>query len=212
VTERTQRTIEEAALAARHMGVIPDADAVGRAGTPGHGPYLVVHLKMAGDVIADARCQTYGCPAAIACGSELADWLQGRTAEEAARLTESDVRHWFRNFPAGKWHCARIAVAAAHSAVRSLGPPETRRSNEMSSRKNVQGALAVAEEKSSVPVPVPVRVRSSSPQNRWVTGPQKTLEAMRARSCEIAGQIAALTDEKARVDEVISALEAGPQR
>ena len=79
----------------------------------------------------------------------------------------------------------------------------------MISRNSVKGGLTVVEKKA--PVPVPVQVRSSQPRDRWVTGPQKTLEMLRSRSREIGDQIEALLDEKARLDEAISVLEAGSE-
>ena len=111
------QSVEHVALAPKNIGILPQADCTGRAGQAGHGPYIIIFLRLDEDLVADASFQTYGCPAAVACGSKLTEWVKGKTAEEAAGITEEQVRSWFDKFPNGKRHCARIAAKALHDAV-----------------------------------------------------------------------------------------------
>jgi len=96
----------------RHAGTLPDADAVGVAGVPGQGNYMVLYVKRKGDRILDVRFQTYGCPAAIASGSWVAEWILGKTLSEVARLESSDIESGLDGLPIGKEHCAPLAVRA----------------------------------------------------------------------------------------------------
>ena len=117
------QTVEEVALHPLRAGDLADADCVGKHGTPGHGPYLVVFLELDGGRIVESSCQTYGCPAAIACGSKLAEYVVGKTVREARYLTPERLRAMFRKYPPGKRHCAKIAVAALRDALDGWAEP-----------------------------------------------------------------------------------------
>ena len=118
------QTVEQVALAPQNTQSMSEADCAGKSGTRGRGPFMVIHLCVSSGVITDASCQTYGCPAAIACGSKVTEWVKGKSPSEAAKLTEAEVRGWFVKFPLGKRHCARIAVAALRDAVGNYPAPD----------------------------------------------------------------------------------------
>ena len=113
--------VEDVALDPRNTKPMSEADCVGRAGTPGRGPYMVIHLEIKEGQIAGASCQTYGCPTAIACGSKLTEWIKGKSPSEASTITDGQIRSWFEKYPLGKWHCARIAATALRDAVANCG-------------------------------------------------------------------------------------------
>ncbi|MGE3376457.1 MAG: iron-sulfur cluster assembly scaffold protein [Vicinamibacteria bacterium] len=107
----------------RSPGVLADADAVGRAGTPGRGPYLVLYLRWDGARVTAASFQTYGCPPAIAAGSLLAARVPGLTLADArAWADEARVREALGGLPAHKHHCSRLAAEALAAALRGLAP------------------------------------------------------------------------------------------
>jgi nitrogen fixation NifU-like protein len=110
-------TVHEQAAAPYHLGPLPDADAVGQQGIPGQGPYLQVFLKLEGDCITRASYQTYSCPVAIACGSWLVNWLEGKTVEQAGIIAAADLMRVLGGLPLGKEHCASLAVDALKSAL-----------------------------------------------------------------------------------------------
>ena len=110
-------TVEQEAIAPRHTGAMADATCVGKSGTPGRGPFMVVYLRVTDGIVMEASCQTYGCPAAIACGSKLSEWARGKNPTEAAALSPGQLRGMFRQYPRGKRHCARISVAALRDAA-----------------------------------------------------------------------------------------------
>lgn len=94
-----------------------DSDAVGRAGTPGQGNYMVISLREEGGRIAEARFQTYGCPAAIACGSWLTERVTGMSADDAKEITPDAITEGLGGLPLGKEHCAKLASDALRDAL-----------------------------------------------------------------------------------------------
>src|SRR5205823_1283524 len=67
----------------RNTGPLAEATHVGTAGVPGEGPYMTLWLVVNGERIERAAYHTYGCPAAVACGSVTAEVLAGRTVAQA---------------------------------------------------------------------------------------------------------------------------------
>ena len=105
----------------RNIGALEAPDAVGQAGVPGQGNYLVLHLRGEGERIVEARYQTYGCPGTIASGSVLTEWAMGKTLAEAAALTPSELEALLGGLPLGREHCASLAVEALRDALGKLG-------------------------------------------------------------------------------------------
>jgi NifU-like protein involved in Fe-S cluster formation len=85
---------------------------------PGDGPYIKLWLTLdsEGHRITAAAYQANGCPSSIACGSIVAQVLQGRTVEEALRLEPHDINLLLGGLPEGKEYCAEMAVKALRSA------------------------------------------------------------------------------------------------
>src|SRR5689334_23002056 len=92
------------------LGGLPDADVSGQEGVPGEGPFMVMHLKFSGDIVTDARFETYGCPFAVACGSYVTRWVPGKSAGQALLMEPGDLGLLLGGLPLGKEHCATLAV------------------------------------------------------------------------------------------------------
>jgi len=105
----------------RNAGVVPDADAAGRAGTPGEGNFIVFTARLDGNRFSEVKFQTWGCPSAIACSVWVTEWLAGRTLLEAASLSPEDVTRELRGLPLGREHCAYLAVEALQDLLRRQG-------------------------------------------------------------------------------------------
>ena len=80
---------------------------------------MILWLVLQGDRIAKAAYSTYGCPSAIACASLTAQLVTGRTTEQALKLERDDLMVVLGNLPAGKEHCADMAIHALKSALGS---------------------------------------------------------------------------------------------
>ncbi len=106
----------------RHVGAL-DADAPGvataRVGEPVSGAILQLHLRIGADgSITAARFKAYGCGWLIACGSLLAEWLQDRTLEQAARFRHHELVEAL-DVPPEKLYCAVLAETALKQALRA---------------------------------------------------------------------------------------------
>lgn len=104
----------------QNMGTIEDADAIGQEGFPGEGPYMTMYLRLDDGAIAEAKFETYGCPAAMACGSWLTTWLVGRTVEQAGVIESNELMLMIGGLPLGKEHCAGLAVKSLRSALKTM--------------------------------------------------------------------------------------------
>jgi NifU-like protein involved in Fe-S cluster formation len=63
-----------------------------------------------------AAYRTYGCPAAVACGSMTAQLATGRSVETLLELNARDIALLVGGLPRGKEHCADLAVRALRAA------------------------------------------------------------------------------------------------
>jgi NifU-like protein involved in Fe-S cluster formation len=104
----------------RNAGLLEGADAVAETTNPVCGDRLRLTLRVSEGRIEAARFLAYGCPPTLACGSALAEMLEGLTLEEAARLTREDIRRAAGGLPARKGHAAALAAETLHEALRQL--------------------------------------------------------------------------------------------
>ena len=111
-------TVQEQAANPYHLEARTDADIVGQSGIPGQGPYMQFFVKVEGNLVQEAYFQTYTCPNAIACGSWVARWMEGRDPEILARLEADDLMRLLGGLPLGKEHCAYLAVNALRDVLR----------------------------------------------------------------------------------------------
>ena len=70
----------------RNVGVIKDADGIGKVGNPVCGDMMTFYIKVKDDRLADIKFQTFGCGAAIAVSSIVSEMAMGKTLEEAMLL------------------------------------------------------------------------------------------------------------------------------
>ncbi|MGQ0644401.1 MAG: iron-sulfur cluster assembly scaffold protein [Elusimicrobiota bacterium] len=101
----------------RNTGDLPDADAVGKAGSPVCGDILRLYLKIADGKVAKASFKTFGCGAAIATSSILTELVQGKTLAELAAVTNEQVAEALGGLPPIKMHCSVLAAQALTSAL-----------------------------------------------------------------------------------------------
>ncbi|HVF41379.1 MAG TPA: iron-sulfur cluster assembly scaffold protein [Pyrinomonadaceae bacterium] len=110
----------------RNAGEVADADAVSEQANPVCGDRLRLSLRVRGGRIESARFLAYGCAPTLACGSALAEMLEGLTTEEAARLTRADITKAAGGLPARKGHAAALAVETLADALEGLSGASAR--------------------------------------------------------------------------------------
>jgi nitrogen fixation NifU-like protein len=105
-----------------HAGKAAGETHRGVGGTPGGGPFVVLSLRVAEGVVREARFQTYGCPAAIACSEVACVWCEGQPLSALPVVTAADVTRWVAGVPEGKEHCPELAARALAQVVASGQP------------------------------------------------------------------------------------------
>ena len=78
---------------------------------------MVLWFVVSGERIDRAAYRTFGCPAAIASASMVAELVEGRLVEAALMLTESELIQALGGLPEGKEHCPKLAVQALVAAL-----------------------------------------------------------------------------------------------
>jgi NifU-like protein involved in Fe-S cluster formation len=104
----------------RNAGALADANAVAELTNPVCGDRLRLSLRINNDRIEAARFLAYGCPPTLACGSALAEMLEGLTTDEAAALTRHDIARALNGLPARKTHAAALAIETLHTALQQF--------------------------------------------------------------------------------------------
>ena len=110
-------TVLDHFLNPRNMGILPDANAVGKVGNAKCGDIMEIYLKIKNDVIEDVKFKTFGCAAAIASSSISTTMILGKTISEALRVTNKDVLTALGGLPPIKVHCSLLAEEAIKSAI-----------------------------------------------------------------------------------------------
>jgi nitrogen fixation NifU-like protein len=112
--------LQSLASSPHHLGALVNADAVGREGMPGEGPFMTMYLRGLDGVIAEAWFETYNCPIAAGCGSFVTKWVEGRTVDQARLLETDDLIRILGGLPLGREHCASLAVTSLRKALAAL--------------------------------------------------------------------------------------------
>ncbi len=101
----------------RNVGVIEDADGVGRVGNPVCGDLMEMSVKIENDVIADVKFRTFGCGAAIATSSMATELIKGRSIDEALEISNRAIAEALDGLPPIKMHCSVLAAEALRATL-----------------------------------------------------------------------------------------------
>lgn len=111
--------VNEHVANAKNVGKPEGCTQTGVVGIPGDGPYIAIHLTTTDRRIEAAGFNTWGCPAAIACGSALTELITGMTLDEARTMTAPQLLQILGGLPEGKEGRADMAVEALNKALHS---------------------------------------------------------------------------------------------
>ncbi|MFH1126849.1 MAG: iron-sulfur cluster assembly scaffold protein [archaeon] len=106
----------------RNMGVIEDADGVGKVGNVICGDIMWIYIKVRKNdlgepVIDDIKFKTMGCAAAIATSSMSTELAKGKTIDEVIKITKQDIADSLGGLPPAKLHCSVLATDALIEAI-----------------------------------------------------------------------------------------------
>ena len=101
----------------RNVGVVQNADGVGKVGNPVCGDMMEMSIRVEDDIITDVKFRTFGCGAAIATSSMATELIKGQSIEDAVKLTNQAIVEALEGLPPVKVHCSVLAADALKMAV-----------------------------------------------------------------------------------------------
>ena len=126
----------------RNVGVIENADGVGKVGNPVCGDMMEMSIRVEGNVIAEIKFRTFGCGAAIATSSMASEMIEGKTIDEALQVTNRAIAQALDGLPPVKMHCSVLAADALKMALADY----YRRQGNLEKAKELGGDELEAEE------------------------------------------------------------------
>ena len=101
----------------RHAGELADANAIAEETNPICGDRLRLSLRIHNGCIEAARFLAYGCPPTLACGSALAELIQGIPIHDAIRLSKTEIVAAVGGLSSRKQHAASLAIETLQAAL-----------------------------------------------------------------------------------------------
>ncbi|MDA7866463.1 iron-sulfur cluster assembly scaffold protein [Verrucomicrobia bacterium] len=121
MSEDFHKRVEDSIRNPKNMGEMTDADAIGTVGSPGCGDMVRMWLKYKVEngqkIIDKATFQSFGCETAIAAASLATELIRGKTAEEAANMSGTELAADLGPLPPTKIHCTQLVEDALRSAL-----------------------------------------------------------------------------------------------
>jgi NifU-like protein involved in Fe-S cluster formation len=104
----------------RNAGELSDANAIAEETNPVCGDRLRLSLRIDNEKIQAARFLAYGCAPTLACGSVLAEMIEGMSTDGAAKLTRRQIIDALGGLSPQKQHAAALAIETLQRALQSL--------------------------------------------------------------------------------------------
>ena len=104
----------------RNAGELSDANAIAEETNPVCGDRLRLSLRIRDGRIEAVRFLAYGCPPTLACGSAIAEIIEGMAIDDAAKLSKNEIVEAVGGLPSRKQHAASLAIETLRSAIGKL--------------------------------------------------------------------------------------------
>ncbi|MGH2671092.1 MAG: iron-sulfur cluster assembly scaffold protein [bacterium] len=104
----------------RHAGELADATAAVELENPACGDVMKLAARVEKGRVVAARFLTRGCVTAIACGSWLTEWMQGRRVDEMENLRYEKISEQLGGLPSATVHGAQLAADALRALLARL--------------------------------------------------------------------------------------------
>ena len=118
------KKIIERFLHPKNFGKIENADGIGDTQNLRCGDIMKIYIKVIkngkekkGEVIKDAKFETFGCGHAIAISDMICELVKGKTFAEALKIGYEDIAKEMGPVPPVKIHCAHLAQAGLKAAI-----------------------------------------------------------------------------------------------
>ncbi len=104
----------------RNGGDLSGANAGAEETNPVCGDRLVLSMRISDGTIEVARFLAYGCAPTLACGSVIAEMIQGMAVDKATSITRDQIVDALGGLAAQKQHAAALAIETLQRALRSF--------------------------------------------------------------------------------------------
>jgi len=104
----------------RNVGEASGANAVVEVSNPVCGDIMQISSRVEQGRFAEVRFRTKGCVTAIACGSYLAEWLEGKTIEEARQITPQQISDALGGLPPATVHGSQLVCDALSALMTKI--------------------------------------------------------------------------------------------
>ncbi|MED5578626.1 MAG: iron-sulfur cluster assembly scaffold protein [Nitrospinota bacterium] len=101
----------------QNVGVIEDADFIGKGTNPSCGDEVELYIKTEGEVIVDAKIKILGCGAITASMSLLTNLLMGESIYNARKISSENIEGSLGGLPKHKRHCSKLAYRVLQNAL-----------------------------------------------------------------------------------------------
>jgi nitrogen fixation NifU-like protein len=106
----------------RYSGVVAGATAVVECSNPVCGDVLQLSARFETGRLAEVRFKARGCVTSIACGSALAELLQGKTLAEAGHISAQTLDNVLGGLPEATQHASELAADTLRALLEKLLP------------------------------------------------------------------------------------------
>lgn len=104
----------------RNAGDLPDATAVVDVTNPVCGDVLRLTARVESRAIVETRFKAQGCVTALACASMLTELLQGKSIDDARRITAAQISDALGGLEQATFHAAQLAADALVALLAKL--------------------------------------------------------------------------------------------
>ena len=102
----------------KHAGEIKGPDGLGKVGNAVCGDVMHIFIKVKDNRISEIRFKTFGCVAAISSSEALCRIAEGKTLEEAEKITNKDILDHLGWLPPVKMHCSVLGADGLYEAIK----------------------------------------------------------------------------------------------
>lgn len=106
----------------RHAGELENGGIEVEVTNPVCGDTMRLSVRMEAGRVAEARFLAQGCVTSIACGSVLAERMQGEPAAELAKITPNQISDALGGLPSATFHGAQLACDALDALLEKIAP------------------------------------------------------------------------------------------
>jgi nitrogen fixation protein NifU and related proteins len=109
--------VKERFMNPTHRGTVKDADAHVTVQSEVCGDEIEISFKVEDSKIAKCMFESLGCAISVATCDVICELAEGKTPDEAEKLTKEDIIHGVGDLPTVKIHCGDLSAKGLRAAI-----------------------------------------------------------------------------------------------